>query len=67
MFVKELAYYTIYSKYWNSQAWANSVDTDQMPQNVTSDQGLHFLPLIQWFSNTYRFKQPSILCSLKLL
>ena len=27
------------SKYWDSQAWANSVDLDQMLQNVTSDQG----------------------------
>ena len=25
---------------------ANSVDPDQMPQNVASDQGLHCLPLI---------------------
>ena len=25
-------------KYWDRQAWANSVDPDQMPQNVASDQ-----------------------------
>ena len=27
----------------------NSVDSDQMLQNVASDQGRHFLPLIQQF------------------
>ena len=31
-------------KYWNREAFANSVDPDQMPQNVASDQGLHCLP-----------------------
>ena len=36
-------------KYWDRQAWANSVDPDQMPQNVASDQGLHCLPLIQHY------------------
>ena len=30
--------------YWNREAFANSVDPDQMPQNATSDQGLHYLP-----------------------
>ena len=34
----------IYPKYWGKQAWTNSVDPDQMPQNVASDHGLHFLP-----------------------
>ena len=34
---------------WDGQAWANSVDPDQMPQNVASDQGLHCLPLIQHY------------------
>ena len=34
-------------KYWDGQAWANSVDPDQMLQNAASDQGLHCLPLIQ--------------------
>ena len=33
--------------YWNKQAWANSVDQDQTPQNAASDQGLHCLPLSQ--------------------
>ena len=31
----------------DKQAWANSADPDGMPQNVASDQGLHYLPLIQ--------------------
>ena len=30
-------------KYLNRQAFANSVDPDQMPQNVASDQDLHCL------------------------
>ena len=37
------AAYHIYPKCSNSQAWANSADPDQMPQNVASDQGLHCL------------------------
>ena len=36
-------------KYWDKQALAKSVDPDQMPQNVASDQGLHCLPLIQHY------------------
>ena len=36
----------IYTMFSDRQAWANSVDADQMPQNVASDQGLHCLPLI---------------------
>ena len=32
--------------YLDRQAWANSVDPDQIPQNAESDQGLHWLPLI---------------------
>ena len=31
------------------QTLANSVDPDQTPQNAVSDQGLHYLPLIQQF------------------
>ena len=38
---------SIYTKYLDRQAWANSVDPDQMPQNVASDQGVHYLSLIQ--------------------
>ena len=34
------------------QARANSVDPDQMPQNVTFDQGLHCLPLTYKFLDT---------------
>ena len=34
-------------KYWDRQAWTNSVDPDQTPQNAASDQGLHCLPLVQ--------------------
>ena len=36
-------------KYWDRQAWANSADPDQMPQNVASDLGLHCLLLIPHF------------------
>ena len=36
-------------KYWDRLAWANSVDPDQMLQNAASDQGLHWLPLIQHY------------------
>ena len=41
--------HSIYSKYLDRQTLANSVDSDQMTQNVASDQGLHCLPLIQQF------------------
>ena len=34
-------------KYWDRQAFANSVDPDQMPQNAASDQGLVCLSYIQ--------------------
>ena len=36
-------------KYWDRQAFANSVDPDQLPQNVASDQGLHCLPYIKQY------------------
>ena len=39
-------------KYWDRLALANSVDPDQMPQNVASDQGLQCLPLIQHILET---------------
>ena len=39
--------YRTYTQNSNRQAWANSVDPDQTPQNAASDQGLHFL----WSSN----------------
>ena len=41
--------YHIYPKYSQRQVWANSVDPDQMPQNVASDLGLHCLLLIQHY------------------
>ena len=44
--------YYIYLKYTNRQVWASSVDPDQTPLNVASDQGLHFLPLILEFLYT---------------
>ena len=40
-------------QYWNRQAWANSIDPDQMLQNMLSDQGLHCLPLIQQFLDIF--------------
>ena len=39
--------YRIYRKYSDWQAWTNSEDTDQIPQNAASDLGLHCLLLIQ--------------------
>ena len=42
-------------KYWDSGVWENSADADQMPQSAASDQGLHYLPLIQhYFTNINR-------------
>ena len=38
-----------YPKYSGRQAYANSVDIDQNPQNAASDQSLHCLPLTQQF------------------
>ena len=48
--------------YSDREALANSVDPEEMPQNVASNQSLHCLPLIQQFldttpvSNLYLFK-----------
>ena len=44
--------YDIYLMYSDSQTWANSVDSDEMPQKATSHQGLHCLPLIMQFLDT---------------
>ena len=44
-----IIYYCTYSTYSDRQAWANSVDPDQTPQNAASDQGLHCLSLTQQF------------------
>ena len=38
--------------YSDRQAWANSIDPDEMPQNAASHLGLHYLPLIQQFLDT---------------
>ena len=38
--------------YSDRQAWANSVDPDETPQNAASHQNLHCLPLIQQFLDT---------------
>ena len=37
----------VYPKYCDSQTSTNSVDPDQMPQNMTFDDCLHHLPLAQ--------------------
>ena len=34
------------------QAWANSLDPDETPQNAASHLGLHCLPLILQFLDT---------------
>ena len=47
-------------KYWDENACANSVDPDQMPHSVASDQGQHCLPLIQkYFRHIDRLKNGS--------
>ena len=38
--------------YSDRQAWENSVDPDETPQNAASHQGLHWLPLNQQFLDT---------------
>ena len=44
---------------------ANSVDTDQTPQNAASDRGIHYLKLIQNFSikhdNNKNYMKPRVL------
>ena len=52
----------LYHIYLDRQAWANSADPDEMPQNAASHQGLHYLPLIHLLlvtvlaSKSYLFK-----------
>ena len=41
-------------QYLDRQALANSADPDQTTQNMVSEQGLHYLPLIQQFSDISR-------------
>ena len=38
--------------YSDRQAWANSLDPDETPQNAASHLGLYCLPLIQQFLDT---------------
>ena len=47
-----LLYYLIYHMYLERQAYANSVDPDEMPQNVASHLDLHCLLLIQQYLDT---------------
>ena len=42
----------IYHMYLDRQAWVNSIDPDETPQNAASHLGLHYLPLIQLFLDT---------------
>ena len=44
--------YRIYHMYSDRQAWANSIDPDETPQNAASHLGLHSLTLIQQFLDT---------------
>ena len=44
--------YRIYRMYSDRQAWANSVDPNETPQNAASHLGQHCLPLIQQFLDT---------------
>ena len=44
--------YRIYHMYSDRQAWANSIDPDETPQNAASYLGLHCSPLIQQFLDT---------------
>ena len=46
------AMYRINHMYSDRQAWANSIDSDETPQNVASHLGLHCLPLTQQFLDT---------------
>ena len=38
--------------YSDRQAWANSIDPDETPQNAASHLGLHCLPLNQQYLDT---------------
>ena len=44
--------YRIYHIYSDRQAWANSLDPDETPQNAASHLGLHCLPLIKQLLDT---------------
>ena len=49
---KLLLIYRIYCMYSDRQAWTNSVDPDETPQNVAPHQCLNCLLLIQQFLDT---------------
>ena len=49
MFFYLLFYYRNNPKYWDRQAFANSVDPDKTMQSAASEQGLHCLPYIQQY------------------
>ena len=42
----------IYPNYWNRHTRANSIDPEQMPQNVASDQGLYCFRVYTVFYST---------------
>ena len=46
--------YRISHMYSDRQAWANSIDPDETPQNAASHLGLHCLPLMQQFLTQHR-------------
>ena len=52
-----MALYLIYLEYSDRQAWSNSADPDQMPQNVASDLGLYCLLFIQLLTQHFLAKQ----------
>ena len=49
--MKRCPFYTYCNspKCWDRQTLANSIDPDQMPQNLASDLHLHCQPLIQQY------------------
>ena len=45
---KEVEVYHIYPKFWDGQAWANSVYPDQMPQCCLWSGAILFATLVYW-------------------
>ena len=54
MGLQVLCMYHDNSKHWDSQAWVNNVDTDQILQNTAYDQSLYCLALLQQVFYTWR-------------
>ena len=52
LMIVSIPYTVFYHMYSDRQAWANSVDPDETPQNAASHLGLHCLQLIQQFLDT---------------